>query len=181
MTSTTTAYRYTKHNQRGATLITALVMLIVLTLLTFSAIRSSIANLRIVGNAQVGEEAAAAAQQTIEQIISTNFTTVANPVTVTAVVGSYTVKVPPPTCNGSTPILNSALDPSNPDDQPCFSSGSANNTGIFFVSGVSHTMTVSWCYRQKWDVEADVNDAVTGAVETTHQGVALKVAAGTTC
>ncbi len=179
MKSTVMEYTYPKHQQRGATLITALVMLIVLTLLTFSAIKSSIANLRIVGNAQTGGEAAAAAQQTIEKVISTNFT--ANPVPVSAVVGSYTVNVPTPTCSGSTPILNSALDPTNPDDQPCFSSGSANNTGIFFVSGVSHTMTVSWCYRQKWDVEADVSDAVTGAIEQTHQGVALKVAAGTTC
>ncbi len=165
--------------QTGATLITALIMLLVLTLLTFSAIKSSIANLRIVGNAQVSGEAAAAAQQTIEQVISTNFT--ANPVPVSAVVGSYTVSVPTPTCNGSTPILNSALDPTNPDDQPCYSSGSVSNTGIFFVSGTSQTSTMSWCYRQKWDVEADVNDAATGAAEQTHQGVALKVAAGTSC
>lgn len=168
-----------KRTQQGATLITALVMLVVLTLLTFSAIRSSIANLRIVGNAQTSGEAAAAAQQTIEQVISANFT--ANPQPVSAVVGAYTVTVPTPTCNGSTPILNSALDPVNPDDQPCYSSGSVNNTGIFFVSGASQTSSISWCYRQKWDVEADVNDSATGAVEQTHQGVALKVAAGTTC
>lgn len=168
-----------KDRQRGATLITALVMLIVLTMLTFSSVNSSIASLHVVGNAQIGGEAAAAAQQTIELVISSNFT--ANPVPVSAVVGGYTVTVPAPACNGSTPILNSSLDPTNPDDQPCYSSGSVNNTGIFFTSGVSQTTTVSWCYSQKWDVQAQVNDPGTGVNETTHQGVSLKVPAGTTC
>ncbi len=168
-----------KNRQQGATLITAIVMLIVLTLLTLTSVNSSVASLRVVGNAQVGGEAAAAAQQSIEQYISSNFTVA--PAAASAVVGAYTVNIPLPACNGSTPVLNSSLDPNNPDDQPCFSSGSVNNSGIFFVSGTSATTTVSWCYSQKWDVEADVSDAVTGASETMHQGVALKVAAGTDC
>lgn len=165
--------------QRGITLITALVLLVVLTLLGLSAMRSSLADLRIVGNAQASDEAAAAAQRVIERVISSNFT--ANPVAVAAVVGPYSVKVPAPACNGSTPISNSSLDPSNPDDQPCFSSGTSSNTGIIFVSGASASHTVPWCYSQKWDVQAQVNEPKTGVSETTHQGVALKVAAGTDC
>ena len=168
-----------KSKQQGATLITALVMLIVLTLLTFSSINTSIANLRVTGNSQTEEEAAAATQQEIEQVISVNFT--ANPVATSAVINSYTVNVPAPACQGSTPILNSSLDPTNPDDQPCYSSSSSNNTGIMFVSGAQASNTMSWCFAQDWDVQAQVNDAATGANVTTHQGVALKVPAGTTC
>lgn len=171
-----------KNNQRGATLITALVMLIVLTLLTFSSISTSIANLRITGNTQTEGEAAAATQQAIEQMISSNFTANPNPAASSVIVGAYTVTVPVPACAGSTPILNSSLDPTNPDDQPCYSSSSSSNTGIIFVSGTSATNTMSWCYAQSWDVQAQVNDAATGGANvTTHQGVALKVPAGTTC
>lgn len=167
------------NRQRGATLITGLVMLVVLTSLALSAIKSSTTNLRIAGNTQADEEAVAAAQRTTESLISSNFT--ANPVASSAVVGPYTVNVPAPACHGSTAILNSSLDPANPADQPCFSSASANNTGLVFVSGTQATNTISWCYAQKWDVEADVNDPTTGANVTTHQGVSLKVPAGTTC
>ena len=62
----------TKNRQRGATLIVGLIMLIALTLLVVSAIRSGTTNLRIAGNTQIQEEAKAAAQQAIEQYISTN-------------------------------------------------------------------------------------------------------------
>lgn len=169
----------TINNQRGAILITGLVMLVVLTLLALSAIKSSTTDLRIAGNAQTDEEVVAAAQRTTELVISSNFT--ANPVASSAVIGGYTVNVPVPACKGSTAIPNSSLDPTNPDDQPCYSSSSASNTGIFFVSGASAANTMSWCYAQKWDVQAQVNDATTGANVTTHQGVALKVPAGTSC
>ena len=59
--------------QHGATLVTALVMLVVLTLLVLSAIRSSTTNLRIAGNMQMQGEIVEAAQQAAEQIISYNF------------------------------------------------------------------------------------------------------------
>ncbi len=165
--------------QQGATLITGLVMLVVLTLLAVSAMKSSTVNLRIAGNTQADQEAVAAAQRTTETVISSNFT--ATPAATSAVVGSYTVNVPIPVCHGSTAILNSSLDPTNPDDQPCFSSSAASNTGLVFVSGTQTTNTMSWCFAQKWDVEADVNDPTTGANVTTHQGVSLKVPAGTAC
>ncbi len=169
----------TMSGQQGATLITGLVMLVVLTMLALSAIKSSTTNLRIAGNAQTEQEAVAAAERTTELVISSNFT--ANPVASSAVVGTYAVTVPAPSCHGSTAISNASLDPSNPDDQPCFSSGGAGNSGIFFVSGAAATTTMSWCYAQKWDVEADVNDGATSTSVTTHQGVSLKVPAGTTC
>lgn len=171
--------------QKGVTLITALVMLVVLTLLVISAIRSSNSNLRIVGNMQLQEEAVAAAQQATEIVLSTNFT--ASPTAINMRVnpmnpadvngaGSYQVTGPVPTCMGSRPVLNS--DPNIPSE--CISSGTAQNTGIMFGSAPSATGT-SWCYDQQWDVSASVSDPNTGANATVHQGVTLKVPAGTTC
>ena len=80
-----------KQRQSGATLITALIMLIVLTLLVVSGIRSSNTNLRIAGNVQMQAEASAAAQQAIERVISSaNFDI--SPQTV----GSYSVTIARP-------------------------------------------------------------------------------------
>src|SRR5512135_3397489 len=97
-----------KDKQRGVTLITALIMLVVLTMLALSSIKSSTADLRIAGNTQIDSEAIAAAQRTTEQVISSNFT--GNPAAAasTVAVGSYQVTVPAPNCLGSTAILNSS-------------------------------------------------------------------------
>lgn len=167
-----------KNRQHGVTLITALVMLVVLTLLVVSAMRSSNINLRIAGNMQMQEEAVAAAQQATEIILSTNFTTnpVASSVLVTIGQATYTANVLQPTCSGSKPVLNS--EPNIPDE--CISSGAAQNTGIVFASAPAIGGT-SWCYDQQWDVQANVADPSTGASANMHQGVSLKVPAGTIC
>lgn len=167
-----------KHKQRGATLLVALVMLVVLTLLIVSAIRSSTTNLRIAGNMQMQEEAIAAAQQASEQILSTNFTAspVAASIPVTIGLTTYTANVAQPTCTGSKALLNSDLN----IPAECISSGTSQNTGIVFASGAQTTGT-AWCYSQQWDVQTTVLDSRTGAAATTHQGVSLNVPAGTTC
>lgn len=166
------------HKQSGATLIVALVMLVVLTLLVISAIRSSNTNLRIAGNMQLQEEAVAAAQQATEIVLSNNFTVNPAATTVQVTIGqtTYTAAVSAPTCTGSKPVLNS--DPNIPNE--CISSGTAQNTGIIFASAPALGGT-SWCYDQQWEVGTNVSDATTGASTTMHQGVALKVPAGTTC
>lgn len=176
-----------KHKQCGATLLVALVMLVVLTLLVLSAIRSSNTNLRIAGNMQMTGEAAAAAQQAIEQIISSNFT--ANPASSVMTVDinndgtpDYNASVAQPVCTGSVPIMNVNLDMTNPNDLPCFSSSTANNTGIMSASGTPATTGQSWCFSQRWDVQTQATSLTgSGADVTLHQGVALRVPAGTTC
>ncbi len=57
-------------NQRGMTLVVSLIMLVVITLFVLSAIRLSTANLRTVGNMQARNEAAAASQRAIEDLLS---------------------------------------------------------------------------------------------------------------
>lgn len=175
------------NKQHGVTLLVTLIMLVVLTLLVVSAVRSSTINLRIAGNTQMQEEATASAQQAIEQVISTNFTI--NPVSGVVNVDinnsgttDYVANVAAPTCQGSTSITNASLDMTNPNDAPCFSSSTASNAGIIYASGVPAAAVQSWCYSQQWDVKAQATaTSGSGANATVHQGVSLRVPAGTSC
>lgn len=169
--------------QKGSTLLVALIMLMLLTLIAISAMNSTTSSIQVVGNAQFREEAGAAAQQGIESIISSNFTIspAASTVPVTFGVATYTAAVETPTCISSIGLTNSALDPTNANDAPCLSSGSATNTGLISASGVSLGTAQSWCYDQKWDIRATVADTNTGANTAVHQGVSMRVPAGTVC
>ena len=176
-----------KHKQRGATLIVGLVMLVVLTLLVISALRSGNANLRIAGNMQTQGEATAASQQAIEQVISSNFTTTPASFVVPVdinndTVPDYSASVAVPTCTGSVALMNANLNMNNPNDVPCFSSSTTSNTGIMSASGIPVTTGQSWCYSQQWDVQTRATSlSGSGADVTIHQGVSLRVPAGTTC
>lgn len=175
-----------KRRQQGATLFIALVMLVVLTLFAVTAINLSNTNLRIAGNMQARAEAEAAAQQAIEQVISSDFT--ANPVAQSINVDinndgttDYTATIPMPVCQSSKPLRNADLDPSIAADAACLSSSTASNTGIISAAAGGTGIQQSWCYKQQWDVQAEVIDSRTGASVKLHQGVFLRVPAGTTC
>ncbi|MFA6902830.1 MAG: PilX N-terminal domain-containing pilus assembly protein [Gallionellaceae bacterium] len=165
--------------QHGATLVVSLVMLIVLTLLVVSAMRSGNTNLRIAGNMQLQQEVIAAAQQATETIISSNFTVAPAATDIAVVIGraTYNATVASPVCSGSRALLNN--EPNLPPE--CLSSSSAQNTGIVFASSPAATGGTSWCYAQQWEIQTTVNDADTGASTTLHQGVKLNVPAGTSC
>lgn len=175
-----------RNKQRAQTLIVGLVMLMVLTLLVMSALRASNINTRISGNMQMQEEAATAATDATEQVISTNFT--AAPVSQVIAVDinndgtpDYTANVPTPKCTGSLAVTNAHLNPGNAADVPCISSATAQQTGLM-VSGVAVPATgQSWCYLQQWEVQAQVTDNRTGATATSTQGVSLRVPVGTEC
>ena len=57
-----------RRNQRGATLVVGLVMLVLATLIVLASFRLGFANLAIVGNAQNRNESIASAQQAIEVV-----------------------------------------------------------------------------------------------------------------
>ena len=175
-------------NQRGSTLIVALVMLMLLTLMAISAINSTTSSIQVVGNAQFREEANSAAQQAIEKVISSNFTT--NPIayataasgTVSFGAASYNVTVAVPTCTSSIAITNGELNSNVATDKPCFTgTGGSGSGGIFSSGGTPVSTAQSWCFKQKWDILATVSDAKTGANTTLHQGVFTKVPVGTAC
>ena len=133
-----------KNRQSGATLVTALIMLIMLTMLVVSGIRSSNTNLRIAGNMQMQEEAAAAAQQAIERVISARDLIVS-----TQIVGRYTVTFGQLTCQSARQLTAAEAD-ATPD---CKGSGTPG------------------CYSTTWDIAATAVDTGTGATAEIHQGI----------
>lgn len=178
-----------KRRQNGATLFIALIMLVVLTLFAVTAINLSNTNLRIAGNMQAKSEAEAAAQQVIEQVLSKDFTANLAAWTNKEIwvdinndgANDYKVTVPKPTCLSSKPLSNSDLDPSIASDAACLGSGAATNTGIISATAGSGGGAQSWCYKQQWDVQASVTDPRTGASVVLHQGIFVRVSAGTVC
>ena len=173
--------------QSGIALVTALVMLVVLTLLVLAGISMTNVNTKIAYNMQLRDEAQAATQEAIEQTISNaaNFNSPLPPPATVAVdinndgTSDYTVSVPTPACLASTPIKQSQLNASNPDDIPCFGTSTLQNSGIVGGTGSSGN---SLCANTTWDVAASYSDSAgTGLKVTTHQGVNLKVVAGTSC
>ncbi len=168
------------HKQRGSTLLVALVMLMLLTLIAFSAMNASMTSIEVVGNAQVREEASAAEQKAIERVISSNFTD--DPASfiepANAVGTPYISSID---CKSTVAIDNAQLDISNPDDTACLGSGSATNTGILNASGVVAATSQPWCYQQTWEVSATVHDSGTGSKTSVHQGISKRSPAGTGC
>ena len=80
--------------QAGATLLVALIFLVMMTMFAITAINMSTVNLRIVGNIQRGKEMDSAAQAAIEQAISSMSQFSLTPTQL--IVGSVTVS--PPVC-----------------------------------------------------------------------------------
>lgn len=144
--------------QRGNTLLVGLVMLVLLTLMAVSAINMSTTGIQVVGNAQFREEAVAAAQQAIENVISTTSFTLTAPAAQNIDINNdgtadYSVSFEPaPSCQSYRAVNSS--DPGVPID--C--------TG---------SIGTALCYWTVWDITAVVNDATTGANATVHQGVRL--------
>ena len=60
------------HRERGITLVTALIMLVLLTLVALTTFNVGKSNLQIVSNMQQRDEATAAAREVLEEVISRN-------------------------------------------------------------------------------------------------------------
>lgn len=155
--------------QQGSTLLVGMIMLILLTLIAVSAIESTTTSIQMVGNSQFREEATAAAQQAIENVISSTTFTTTPPLPQNIDINNdgstdYTVSFDPPSCR-SYKAVNTATETGLPKD--CYGSSGA-----------------VLCYRTAWDIPAVVNDVTTGARVSLHQGVKILVginAALTSC
>jgi Tfp pilus assembly protein PilX len=177
--------RPSRRSQRGATLMIAMIFLVILTLIVVSSIKVTNVNTRIVGNMQVQKEAQAAAQQGIETVISSDFTKLPAPSTVSVDINdggqaasTYAVSVAAPECTSVKPIKLSELDASNADDVPCYASGAAQNTGIEGAGANGNSM----CSNSNWDVNATATaPAVATTATTTHQGIAVRVSLDAAC
>jgi Tfp pilus assembly protein PilX len=148
-----------KTTQHGMTLVVGLIMLLVITLFVVSAIRLSTANLRTVGNMQARNEAAAASQRAIEDMMSSTaaFTTPASivpgtPVTVTVNKTDYSVARATPVCVKAVPVTGNSY----------------NNSGLAMQDTY-------------WDLQTTATNAKSGASVTTHQGVKVRLDASAIC
>lgn len=141
--------------QRGATLIIGLIMLVLITLMMVGAFTMSSTNLKSVGNMQVRQEAVAAANQAVEELISAPFTNALGPQVFvvhvdnnTATTG-YTVNVATPTCTRA--VISVDASPSDVE------LGSSMSSATF--------------WNTDWDIDATVVDAASGAAVRVRQGV----------
>jgi hypothetical protein len=145
--------------QHGATLIVGLIMLVLITLLVTSAFTLSTSGLRSVGNMQFRDEAIAAGNKAIEQVVSSPFY---NSPTGESInidlnndgVRDYLVMLNTPTCVSVAQI---------PDTTVPLSSGSL---------GPGFGSSTSTLYETVWDLDANVTDPNgSGAAVRVHQGV----------
>ena len=173
--------------QRGATLVIALIMLVVITLLAVSSFGTTQMNLKVVGNMQSRSEALNATQQAIETVISSpQF--IANPANAvlnpcgaantlcTDLNGDgtpeYTTRLnPSPSCVAMKAIKVSELNLSSAEDLGC-AAGQAQQFGVAGVGSGD-----SLCANTAWDITADTSATISRTRVTVTQGVAVRVSA----
>jgi hypothetical protein len=155
----TTPTQHSRHAQaqQGATLIVALIMLTLITLLVLNAFTLSSSNLKAVGNMQSRDESIAAANQAVELVVSSSFTDapVAQEVNVDINkdgTTDYTVAIDTPTCIKVAEVPN----PDKCDE----------NLKALCAENDWHT---------DWDLKATVGDPASGASVVVHQGVRVKL------
>jgi len=145
--------------QRGATLIVGLIMLTLITLLVTSAFTLSTSGLKSVGNMQARDEAIAAGNKAIEQVVSSPFTNAPTGEVINVDLNNdgttdYVVTFNTPTCVSASAITGTSVAPSS------ISLGSTFNP------------STSNLYETVWDLDANVTDPNgSGASVRMHQGV----------
>jgi hypothetical protein len=146
--------------QRGATLVVGLIMLVLITLVVSSAFMLSSTNLKSVGNMQYRDEAIAAANVAIEEVISSDAIFFAPVKKIGIPVGDYSVDVAAPVCLYATEVATST---SNDPNAAVHSEG-AGGAPVSGAPGFLDTY---------WDIAATVNDTLSGTRVTTHQGIKI--------
>jgi Tfp pilus assembly protein PilX len=178
--------------QRGITLVTALIMLVLLTLMAITAFHIGTSQTSIVSNAQHRDEALDAAQQAIDKVINSPdfMSTPAAAIASTAtncsggaantwcvdVNGDGTLDItvaltPQPKCVSGSAISNDALDiVLNPEDQQCLTPQGQECLGM--PGGCPST---SLCANATWEVSAQASDTTTNTKVNVVQGVASRM------
>ena len=145
-------------HQGGATLVIALIMLTLITVLVTNAFTMSITDVQSVTNRQLRGEAIAAANKAIEQIVSSPFTTAPTAESIDVDIDNddridYRVDFAAPRCVSASQMAGSGVPPSS------LSLGSA-----FAASTSNHYQTV-------WDLDGTVFHTASGTSVRVRQGV----------
>ena len=140
------------NKQSGITLFMGMIMLVLITLMVTSAFMLSNTNLRAVGNMQAKDEAIAAANVAIEEMLNSDFTGAPSAEDIDVDINNdgtadYLVAVAKPVC------ISAAID----------------NEGEKSSVSLPNITKPSW--NTVWDFEAVVNDTKTGASATVNTGV----------
>lgn len=183
-----------KSRQEGATLLVSVMMLVLITMLALTSYRLGSGNLKIVGNMQERNQTFAAAQSTIEHVLSNpGFTgapnnAIAEPCNgipntrcvdvngdgtsdVTVRVGSLqpTGELNVAPCVQQVkPVANATLDYSKPEDASC-AVGVGQTYGIAGANSGS-----SMCAETLWGIDAVATDATVGATSVVSAGVRVR-------
>lgn len=147
------------HRQKGVILVVAMVLLLAITMLVTGNLTQSNSNTQAVGNLQFREEAIAAGNSAIEQVLSGPFTDAPAPDNLLVDIDNdgdndFNVAVATPQCVVAREIATAGLPPSS------VTLGSA-----FAVPGSTDYLTT-------WDIDATVTDINrSGATVRVRQGV----------
>ena len=159
-----------RRSQGGVTLLVTLIMLILITLMVTTSFTLSKSNLKSVGNMQFRNEALAAANVAIEQQIS-SANSFSNPVAKTISVGSYSVTVAKPVCLYVSNVAEKTSADGNAPLKLDSAAASATRSGTGTGTG---TGVANGAYLNTyWDIAATVNDGISGALVTAHQGIKI--------
>lgn len=175
--------------QRGATLVVALVFLVLMGLFAVTAFLSSSTELRIVGNMQARNEGIAAAQVAIEQAVQGNtFANQPDQLAATPVAvdidhdGSpdYTVAFTPrPTCYRVRTVKNSELDATLATDAACIRSGTVQTPGLELPDPATAGLLAdnSLCADTDWNLRAEATGARNRLRVAVQQGLSIRMVA----
>lgn len=180
--------------QQGVVLIVVMLFLVLITMFSISAFRSSTTNLRATRNMMIRQEAQGAAQWAIEDTISNGaFETTAAPAPITKDVtgdggNNYTAAITVPTCKKIRYLMVKEL-PKNPttglpaaawitcDSGHAGQAGGSGSAGGGLIEGAASApvsaTAASYCAEAVWDIQASVQDSRTKTQVEVHQEVAV--------
>ena len=150
------------HRQQGASLVVGLIMLVVITLMVLSSYTLTSSGNKASSNLQFRNEALAAANAAVEQIISSPFTDDPTGEAINVDMDGndtvdYIVQFAEPECVNVTKVPGSSSAPSSLSLGPAFA-----------VATAAYYLTV-------WDLNGTVTDDVSGASIKVHQGVRVRL------
>lgn len=169
--------------QKGAALLVALIMLVLITLTVITSMNLGKTSLQTVGNMQTREQTIGAAENVLQNVISNDrFINTPSTVFTSActnsdyntqcidVNGDGTADVtvtltPTPTCVEARVMKNEELDVSDPQQANCASSPPQE------AFGTGSPTDYSQCANSLWQISAVATDAVTQSNATVTQGV----------
>ena len=182
------------NRQRGVVMIMGLIIMVLMTLLALTSLNLGKSSLQIVGNMQLRKQVIAAAQEAIEDAISTTrlFLSPTAIYLSPCVAGRGNTKcididgdgnpditvelTPTPSCVKAQVIKNAFqnLNLNDPNDQAC-TLGTAQIFGVQTFGTAGSSTANSMCTDTIWQVRAEATDNVTQAKVDVTEGVAVRV------